>query len=120
MNNERIPGFPYLDDTFFRVFTAWFHCDLLPNDDAEIVKLAGICASDLHNQKRNLEGIASDLQRLLANWQPKDAWPFSDASNTDWLADDEMEQLLLKTLEKLTKDLYYFAEQDQKSLATQL
>ena len=111
--------FPHLNNTFYLVFSAWFDSDLLPSSDAEIINLAGICASDLHNKKQNLEGMADDLTRMLASWQSRDAMPFINASNTDWLFDDEMEQLLLKVLRQVVADLRYFVEQDKKALVTQ-
>ena len=103
--------YPHLDDTFFSVFTAWFHVDLIPDDDEiETLKLAGICASDLHRKKRNLGGIAQDLSEMLARWDSKNAMPFIDATTVDWLADEKTEKLLRKILEQLVIDLKYFTK----------
>lgn len=108
----------HLDDTFFRVFTAWFHSDLLPDSDAEIVKLAGVCASDLHNKRCDLAGIKNDLEAMIANWNTRDAVPFIKATTTDWLADNETEELLRKILRQLIADLGYFLEQDRVAKGT--
>jgi hypothetical protein len=98
-----------LDRQFLLVFCAWFNVDLIDLTDAEEVKnTAGVCASDLMKQHPDPDKLIADLTRALAQWNPSIAMQFIKATNTDWLFDEETEQILKGIVSTIIEGLVYF------------
>jgi hypothetical protein len=97
------------DGPFFGVFGAWFNVDLIDLTNAKEVKTtAGVCASDLMKKYPNPDKLIAELQDTLAHWNSNTVTPFMNATDTDWLFDQETEQVLKDIISEIIEGLIFF------------
>ncbi len=99
-----------IDPVFFEEFTAWFHADLIDADDQEKLREAAhFCASAL-SQRANPDDLINYLSGFLKAWHQDMIMRCIEATDVDWLADEEEEGLLKYIVTEITDGLKYYSQ----------
>lgn len=85
-----------IDPRYLRAFGTWFNVDLIESwDETWIAQTAATMASSCPGDP---EEIGAAFARALDGWSPEVVLSFVEASDVDWLADDEAEDRLRQVL----------------------
>ena len=104
-----------LDSKFFTIFGAWFNVDLIDlNDRREVMRTAGVCASDLMKHVPDTQDLIHRLSVTLSNWNSKIVLQFINATDTDWLYNQETEQQLKEVLREIVRSLQICGSRQEK------
>lgn len=92
---------------FFSIFSARFDADLIDITDKRALE-NGIraCAFDTLQRVEDVQAVVFYLERILENWNGQNIAPFIEATNLDWLFDDQTEQSLRFIIQAITWDLW--------------